>query len=67
MDGSNGGCDQICNNENGTFSCDCNAGYTLNINGSTCDGKDSQSEKLDKTKFGGKIFELNILPRFFFK
>ena len=38
LDGSNGGCDQVCNNENGTFSCACNDGYMLNDDGLTCDG-----------------------------
>ena len=39
-DTNNGGCAQICaNTPAGSFTCSCNAGYTLNANGSSCDGR----------------------------
>ena len=34
----NGGCDQICNNTDGSFYCSCYSGFTLNYDGFTCDG-----------------------------
>lgn len=33
----NGGCQHICNNQQGTYSCSCNAGYILNEDGMRCD------------------------------
>lgn len=33
------GCQQICNNTNGNYSCSCISGYNLNSNGLACDGK----------------------------
>ena len=38
-DGSNGGCDQNCTNTVGNFSCSCDSGYDLNVNGFLCDGE----------------------------
>ena len=35
----NGDCDQICNNEQGSYSCACWSGYTLDYNGKTCIGQ----------------------------
>lgn len=35
-DTGNGGCDQICINTDGGFSCTCDEGYTLDINGLNC-------------------------------
>ena len=37
-DGSNGGCDQICNNNGGTAVCTCMNGYDLKSDGKTCQG-----------------------------
>ena len=37
----NGGCSQQCTNQEGSFICQCNAGYTLASDGSTCNGKES--------------------------
>ncbi|KAI8498003.1 hypothetical protein Bbelb_239470, partial [Branchiostoma belcheri] len=37
---SNGGCGQVCENSPGTFSCDCNHGYTLGADGKACDDID---------------------------
>ena len=31
-------CDQSCQNTVGSYTCSCNAGYTLDGNGQTCDG-----------------------------
>ena len=31
-------CDQNCHNNVGSYSCTCNSGYRLNINGYGCDG-----------------------------
>lgn len=31
-------CSQLCNNAIGSFGCDCQAGYTLNADGKSCDG-----------------------------
>ena len=32
-------CEQVCENTIGSFSCDCNPGYQLNIDGTTCEGE----------------------------
>jgi len=32
-------CDQNCSNTEGSYTCLCNIGYTLNEDGYTCDGK----------------------------
>ena len=34
----NGGCQHTCQNVNGSYACQCKAGYTLNIDGHRCDG-----------------------------
>ena len=31
-------CNQLCNNTEGSFVCDCQSGYKLNADGHTCDG-----------------------------
>ena len=36
---NNGGCEQICENTNGTHYCSCKYGYELSTNRSHCDGK----------------------------
>ena len=36
---SNGGCNQTCVNEVGSYHCECGTGYTLNSNNHNCDGK----------------------------
>ena len=35
----NGGCNYVCNNEMGTFSCSCTTGYELQPDGITCIGE----------------------------
>ena len=35
---NNGGCAQYCTNTLGTYSCSCDSGYTLNIDGHKCTG-----------------------------
>ena len=35
----NGGCDQICTNNNGSFMCSCGTGYILTADNLGCDGK----------------------------
>ena len=37
-DVDNGGCSQICTNTNGSFTCECNDGYQLDSDGTTCNG-----------------------------
>ena len=37
-DGNNGGCDHICTNTIGSFTCSCREGFTLSTNQRTCDG-----------------------------
>ena len=32
------GCSQTCTNTVGGFTCGCNDGYVLNVDGTTCDG-----------------------------
>ena len=34
----NGGCDHQCKNTNGSYICECNAGFLLDGNGKTCSG-----------------------------
>ena len=36
---TNGGCHQVCNNNIGSFECECNTGYYLGSNNKTCYGK----------------------------
>ncbi len=36
---NNGGCDQTCTNTVGAFQCSCSAGYQLNTDGLSCEGK----------------------------
>ena len=36
---NNGGCEQICVNDVGTYNCYCNHGYNLNLDNHTCEGK----------------------------
>ena len=31
-------CSQTCTNTNGSFTCGCNSGYLLDIDGATCNG-----------------------------
>ena len=40
---NNGGCEQVCINTDGSFYCSCNDGFSLNANGTTCDGKKSNT------------------------
>ncbi len=35
---SNGGCEQNCNNTEGSFYCFCDSGFTLDPNQSSCNG-----------------------------
>ena len=37
-DVDNGNCSQICTNTNGSFICECNVGYQLDTDGTTCNG-----------------------------
>ena len=37
---SNGGCEQICMNTDGSFQCSCGLGYILTANNLECEGKD---------------------------
>ena len=46
---SNSGCSQRCMNQEGSFICQCNAGYTLASDGSTCYGKESSLKILCKS------------------
>ena len=36
---SNGGCEQVCSNRDGSYECSCRDGFLLNSNGMTCRGK----------------------------
>ena len=36
---SNGGCDQLCTNSNGSFECSCENGFLLDVNGFICNGE----------------------------
>ena len=33
------GCEQVCTNNDGSFECSCNSGFTLDSNERTCSGK----------------------------
>ena len=39
-DTGNGGCDQICTKNSGSFLCSCGTGYTLAEDDLGCDGKE---------------------------
>ena len=39
LNGGLNGCKQLCINTPGSFTCDCNKGYRLNIDQRTCDGR----------------------------
>ena len=39
MDGTDGGCGQLCVNSLGSFSCDCREGFSLASDGTSCTGK----------------------------
>ena len=36
---NNGGCSQVCTDNDGSFVCSCNTGYELDADGVTCNGK----------------------------
>ena len=36
---NNGGCEQTCVNDVGTYNCYCRHGYNLSLNNHTCEGK----------------------------
>ena len=38
-DVDNGGCQHTCTNSNGSYSCSCNDGYTLDLDGKRCSCK----------------------------
>ena len=38
---SNGGCEQLCTNTDGSFQCSCRTGYSLSSDGLSCNGKAS--------------------------
>ena len=38
-DTDNGGCSQVCTENDGSFVCSCNKGYELDADGTTCNGK----------------------------
>ena len=35
---NNGGCSQLCTNNDGSYECVCTSGYTLGANGRSCNG-----------------------------
>jgi len=37
---NNGGCDHTCSNSNGSYTCSCNSGFSLNADGHACDDID---------------------------
>ena len=37
-DALNGGCEHLCQNNNGSYNCKCNKGFFLDGNGKTCSG-----------------------------
>ena len=37
----NGSCEQICTNEIPGYNCSCRDGFTLNVNQTTCDGRNN--------------------------
>lgn len=37
-DSLNGGCQQLCKNQDGGHTCDCLTGYSRNADGNTCSG-----------------------------
>ena len=43
-------CEQLCNNFDGGYSCDCNSGYTLAQDGSSCSGKQNIEDMSETTK-----------------
>ena len=53
-DEENGGCDVICRNSVGSFECDCEAGYTLNGDG-TCSGTHINYDRFYKRRWRSDI------------
>ena len=43
---SNGGCEQLCTNTEGSFQCSCRTGYSLSSGGTNCNGKNYKLIKL---------------------
>ena len=49
------GCEQLCNNTDGSYQCGCREGYTLNTDGMTCDGRPICSYVLNYTKSNNTV------------
>jgi len=49
----NGGCQQGCVNTQGSFHCQCRAGYRLHADGRTCIGKDTLTSA---SRASGRVF-----------
>ena len=37
------GCSQLCSNTDGSYTCSCNSGYRLNVDGRSCNGTTSHN------------------------
>ena len=48
---NNGGCEQTCTDNDGSFTCSCDAGYILSDNGLSCSGKSLLLFRLITTSF----------------
>ena len=56
---SNGGCDQLCTNSNGSFECSCENGFLLDVNGFICNGENIWYKYMKYLSMKYNILDIN--------